>query len=205
MPIIISFILTLSAVSTSIVSAQIIATENLKNGDIIFQTSRSGQSRAIQLATGSRYSHMGIIFFKRNQPFVLEAIGRVSYTPLSAWIKRGYQQKFVIKRVRNTVLTVDNAVSIRLLNEAKQFVGKPYDLLFEWSDKKIYCSELVWKIYYRATKLKIGPQKKLSDFNLTHPIVRKKLVERYGSKLPLHTPVISPADMFNSKLLKTIQ
>src|SRR5437867_163185 len=26
----------------------------------------------------------------------------------------------------------------------------PYDLTFEWSDDKIYCSELVWKVYERA-------------------------------------------------------
>jgi len=32
------------------------------NGDIIFQTSRSSQSKAIQLATNSKYSHMGIIY-----------------------------------------------------------------------------------------------------------------------------------------------
>lgn len=32
-----------------------------KNGDIIFQTSKSNQSKAIQLATDSKYSHMGII------------------------------------------------------------------------------------------------------------------------------------------------
>lgn len=33
----------------------------LKDGDIIFQTSLSGQSKAIQAATGSPYSHCGII------------------------------------------------------------------------------------------------------------------------------------------------
>jgi hypothetical protein len=32
-----------------------------RNGDIIFHTSRSAQSVAIQLATQSRYSHMGIV------------------------------------------------------------------------------------------------------------------------------------------------
>ena len=32
-----------------------------QNGDIIFQTSQSAQSKAIQLATNSRYSHVGII------------------------------------------------------------------------------------------------------------------------------------------------
>ena len=33
-----------------------------KEGDIIFQISRSTQSKAIQAATGSRYSHCGILF-----------------------------------------------------------------------------------------------------------------------------------------------
>ena len=33
----------------------------LKNGDLIFHTSQSSQSQAIQIATNSKYSHMGII------------------------------------------------------------------------------------------------------------------------------------------------
>lgn len=32
--------------------------EEIKSGDIIFQTSKSNQSKAIQLATHSKYSHM---------------------------------------------------------------------------------------------------------------------------------------------------
>ncbi|HRG10273.1 MAG TPA: peptidoglycan peptidase, partial [Cyclobacteriaceae bacterium] len=36
--------------------------QTLKSGDIIFQTSQSSQSKAIQLATRSEYSHMGIIY-----------------------------------------------------------------------------------------------------------------------------------------------
>ena len=37
------------------------AKNTFQNGDIIFQSLRSGQSDAIQLATHSRYSHCGII------------------------------------------------------------------------------------------------------------------------------------------------
>lgn len=33
---------------------------NLQNGDIIFQDSTSSQSKAIKLATHSKYSHMGL-------------------------------------------------------------------------------------------------------------------------------------------------
>ena len=35
---------------------------NLHEGDIIFQTSKSSQSKAILMATHSKYSHMGIVY-----------------------------------------------------------------------------------------------------------------------------------------------
>ena len=43
---------------------QIDTFENLQTGDIIFQTSNSNQSKAIQLATHSKYSHVGILYKK---------------------------------------------------------------------------------------------------------------------------------------------
>lgn len=42
----------------------------VQNGDIIFQTSLSSQSLAIQKATHSPYSHMGIIILKNGKPYV---------------------------------------------------------------------------------------------------------------------------------------
>ena len=73
----------------------------LKDGDLIFQTSHSPQSRAIQLATRSPYSHMGIIIHRNGNPFVYEAAATVSYTPLAEWIARGVKGKYVVKRLKN--------------------------------------------------------------------------------------------------------
>ena len=42
--------------------------DKLRNGDSIFQETASAQSRAIQLATHSRYSHVGIVYFKKGKP-----------------------------------------------------------------------------------------------------------------------------------------
>ena len=39
----------------------------LQDGDLIFQTSQSSQSKAIQLATKSKFSHMGMIYIKDNK------------------------------------------------------------------------------------------------------------------------------------------
>jgi hypothetical protein len=63
--------------------------EQLRDGDIIFQTSRSELSIPIQKATHSRYSHMGIVFLRDGNPYVYEAIKTVEYTPLGRWIARG--------------------------------------------------------------------------------------------------------------------
>ena len=58
----------------------------LRDGDIIFHTSRSAQSAAIQRATHSPYSHMGVVLYRDGKPFVFEAIATVRYTPLANWI-----------------------------------------------------------------------------------------------------------------------
>ena len=83
----------------------------------------------------------------------------------------------------------------------EKYRGKSYDIYFEWSDDKIYCSELVWKIYKEAANVEIGELEKLSDFDLNHKIVKAKMKERYGSHIPMNEKVISPAAMFASDKL----
>ncbi len=73
----------------------------LQDGDIVFQTSLSSQSVAVQRATGSRWSHMGVIVLRDGRPWVLEAIATVRYTPLPEWIARGAGHHFVAKRLRD--------------------------------------------------------------------------------------------------------
>lgn len=176
----------------------------VQDGDIIFQTSLSAQSQAIQKATRSPYSHMGVILYKDGKPFVFEAVATVRYTPLAKWIARGKDGHFVVKRLSKAQPVFTPANLDRLHAVARTFEGKSYDLTFEWSDQRIYCSELVWKLYQRAIGIEIGQQQRLRDFKLDEPAVQAKLKERYGDRVPLDEPVISPAAMFNSKLLQVV-
>lgn len=180
-------------------------TEKIKNGDIIFQTSKSSQSKAIQIATNSKYSHMGIIYVNNGDFFVFEAIQLVKLTPLNKWINRGENGHYVIKRLENADLILTNSTLTKMKKIGEQFKGKPYDVYFEWSNEKIYCSELVWKIYEQATGIKIGQLEQLSDFDLTNDIVKTKMKERYGDNIPMGEKVISPAAMFNSDKLITVE
>ena len=172
------------------------------DGDIIFQSSQSNQSKAIEQATNSPYSHVGIIFIKNGKPYVFEAASKVIYTPLDKWINRGKNKTYVIKRLKNHPLSQQEITSLKQV--AHKFENKPYDIWFGWDDKYIYCSELVWKIYNRALKLKIGQLQTIKDFNLSSPAVKQKLKQRYGDKIPYQETVISPVAMFNSPLLITV-
>jgi len=176
----------------------------VRDGDLIFQTSRSSQSLAIQRATGSPYSHMGLIFIRDGQPYVFEAVATVRLTPLDRWIARGEGHHFVVKRLRSADTVLDSGGINRLHTAALRLAGRPYDLTFEWSDERIYCSELVWKAYDRGLGIDIGALQTLRDFKLTDPIVQAKMRERYGDTVPFNEPVISPVAMFRSNLLVTV-
>jgi len=173
----------------------------LRDGDLVFQTSRSGQSVAIQRATHSPWSHMGVVLMRGGQPFVFEAGASVRYTPLGRWAARGEGGTYAVRRLKQPLTPTQTA---KLHGAAGRFAGRPYDLYFEWSDERIYCSELVWKLYRDALGVEIGARQQLREFDLTDPVVRAKMRERYGDHVPLKEPVISPAAMYDSPLLETI-
>ena len=178
--------------------------EQLRDGDILFQTSQSEQSIAIQKATRSPYSHMGIVFFRNGSPHVYEAIKTVQYTPLRKWVDRGEGGRYVAKRLREADRILTSQAVKKLLQAGAKFQGKPYDSYFEWSDKRVYCSELVWKIYDRGIGVRVGRLQKVRDLDLSEPIVKTEIKERYGNKVPLEETVISPGEMFSSELLVTV-
>ncbi len=181
------------------------AADGVRDGDIVFHTSKSGQSVAIQRATSSPYSHMGLVVFRGGEPFVFEASATVRFTPMRAWIERGEGHRYVVKRLRDADSRLTSEVVKKMHAIARKLEGKKYDLTFEWSDDRMYCSELVWKVYERALGVEIGSLQKLREFRLKDPVVRAKLRERYGANVPLDEPVISPATMFGSAELETVE
>lgn len=178
--------------------------KKLKSGDIIFQTSKSQQSKAIQLATHSKYSHVGIVYVENDRILVYEAVQPVKLTPLSEWINRGEKKHFVVKRLKESDKYLTNSNLMNMKSIGEKYIGKNYDIYFEWSNDKIYCSELVWKIYKEAIGIEIGNLQTLKEFDLENEIVKEIMQKRYGETIPLNEKVISPSEMFNSDKLVTI-
>lgn len=181
-----------------------VLSDKVQNGDIIFQTSKSNQSKAIQLATKSKYSHMGIIYKIEGQLYVYEAIQPVKLTLLKDWIARGENGHFVIKRLKNADKILIPATLHKMKQVGEQYKGKSYDIYFEWSDDKMYCSELVWKIYKEGANVEIGQLEQLSDFDIKNKVVQQKMKDRYGNNIPLNEKVIAPSQMFNSSKLEMV-
>src|SRR6185436_16011838 len=124
-------------------------------------------------------SHMGMILHRAGKAYVLEASASVRYTALSAWIARGVGGHYTVKRLRDVTQRITPATRQRAQAVIAPLLGKPYDLTFEWSDQRMYCSELVWKIYERTLGVKLGELQKLREFDLTDAAVRAKMRERY--------------------------
>ncbi|MDR0510708.1 MAG: YiiX family permuted papain-like enzyme [Rikenellaceae bacterium] len=179
--------------------------EGLQEGDVIFQRSQSSQSEAIRLATGSEWSHCGLMARgEGGRWYVFEAVQPVKLTPLDEWVARGRGGKYVVRRLRDdSLLTPARLQKMREI--ATGWTGRSYDMAFEWSDERLYCSELVWKIYRRAVGIEVGQLQTLGDLDLTAPAVKTKLRERYGAQIPYDQKVITPAAIFDSEALVTVK
>ncbi|MCC9064361.1 YiiX family permuted papain-like enzyme [Flavobacterium piscisymbiosum] len=176
----------------------------IQDGDIIFQTSESNQCEAVRIATNSKFSHCGLIYNINGNWFVFEAVQPVKLTRFEDWINHGKDHKYVVKRLKNADAILTPAILQKMKDYSQKFMGKEYDAYFDWSDTRIYCSELVWKIYKNGANIELSKLKQLKDFNLTDPRVQKIVKERYGNDIPLEEKVVAPVDLVDSDLLKTV-
>ena len=150
-----------------------------QNGDLIFQTSASKQSYAIMWASKSLYSHVGIVEVSGNKKYVIEAISKVSRTPLEKWIQRGRLKRYSVYRDASLSEEIRN----KIVTTAKTYLGKPYDIFFTSYNQEIYCSELVYLVYQKL-HLSSGQMQKVKTLDVNNSIV-KKLVEQRWRRHPV--------------------
>jgi len=171
-----------------------------KNGDIIFQTSTSRQSQLLETTTNSKYTHVGIIVKDSNKFYVAEASSKVKITPLDKFIAKGKDHKYMVLRSDE----VNETKFSKMKSFVKKFLGKNYDLKFQWDDDEMYCSELVWKAYDHAG-IKLSETKTFEDFNVSSPIARKEILKRFKNSIfSLDETVVAPVDIANNKDLKVV-
>lgn len=180
-----------------------ISRSGFRDGDIIFQSSDSRQCQAIKIATHSDISHCGLLISEGGKWYVLEAVEPVQLISLPAFIGRDPQQHYTVKRLKNEFLPKQDAFE-KMLAEGKRWIGKHYDIYFNWSGSELYCSELVWKLYHNVPGIDLCNLRRLKDFDLSSPLVKEMMNERYGNKIPYDESVVAPSDIFNSEKLEMV-
>jgi hypothetical protein len=183
--------------------AQAAETSRLQEGDIVFSSSKRGQGEAIIAATGSPYTHCGIVFEKDGKMIVLEAVQPVGIVSLERFISLSEPGTFTAKRLKTTVTP---ALYQKARTWAQQQMGRNYDARFLWDDTNLYCSELVWKIYQKAG-VELCPPRKFRDYDLEKPAVKKIIQQRFGGmdRVPMDEKVVAPSDIAGSAHLMEIK
>ncbi len=144
------------------------------DGDLIFQNSRSAQSAAIFSATGSPFTHMGIIVKLAGGLVVLEAGPTVREVPLASWIASGADGAFAVYRMDG----LDDHQRAAIVAAARSYAGRPYDLFFDFAGEAIYCSELPY-LAFGAAGISIGKVQSVSELNLGAAAAQALIKERW--------------------------
>ena len=166
-------------------------------GDIVFQQSTSRQARVIREVTGSPWTHVGVVLEHDGERMVLEAVEPVRWTRLEDWVARGRARRVAIRRLR-TPPTAEQLEALERLGES--WVGRGYDLRFEWSDARMYCSELVFKLFRDAMGIRLVEPQRWRDLRLT-PRARRLARRRLGRLPPRDGRIVSPAALLASPML----
>jgi uncharacterized protein YycO len=196
--------LALSVCATLIIGCQPSCDTVLKPGDVLFQDLASRQGVAVKLATGSEYTHCGILFEQGGKQVVMEAVGPVRMIPLADWIAQGVDSRYVVKRLDTLYGYLTPKALAQMKAVGSTYLGRPYDAAFNWSDDELYCSELVWKVYYEGFGLPLCELRRLGSYNFSHPEVAAQARERYGDSIPGDEPVVAPSDLFESERLRLV-
>ena len=181
---------------TETLTAQTEPIKEVREGDVIFQTSQSQQSPLIQIATRSKISHCGIIVMKNGKPYVLETLKTLVVTPLDKFIARGEDGKYWLKRSKKENIKIKYG----------SYLGKPYDLAFKFDNDKFYCSELIYDIYKNQLGIELCEPKKVSDYLILGtdqlPQIEKAMKKRGIIK---EQYAVAPVDIFESDYLESVQ
>ena len=170
--------------------------EDVREGDVIFQTSLSQQSPLIKMGTRSTITHCGVVVMKDGKPYVLETQKTLVLTPLKKFIARGKDSKYWHKRPK-----LDN-IKIKY----SSYLGKPYDLAFKFDNGKFYCSELIYDVYLNQLGIELCKPKTIDNYLIlgSHRIPKiKRAMKKRG--ITMEQYAVAPVDVFNSKELRFVK
>lgn len=145
-----------TVINASVYTSLPIDSTLLQNGDLIFRRGISFVSNLVlEHDSETPYSHVGLIFFEEDHPFVIHAVPDESETeidyikkdPLNIFLRSDRASAYAITRYNNE----------KVASAASRFAKNLYmskiifDDAFSLKDtSKLYCTEMVWQAFKHA-------------------------------------------------------
>lgn len=191
--------------------------DTLRTGDLIFvgipqdySLDPDSMSSAISDATGIgdlNLIHVAIAEVGTDTTWIIDATIRhgVDRHPLDTFLrdftlKDGSMPVFIVKRLK------DSKMAEQFVENAKQFLGRPYDVWFSPENEAMYCSELVRDSYRTADGTYIFDAKPMNFKNAEgeFPVYWQQLFDLIGQSIPQDEPGTNPQDMSGAPVLTEV-
>ena len=173
-----------------------------REGDLVFQALPLDVDliQAIEGITQSHYSHVGVLHLRKGKWTVIEACASgVIYTPFEKWEKIGRNGRWAVYRLKPKY----RPHIPKFLKNLHSHAGKPYDFKYEFTDDKLYCSELVFHAWKKTTHKNMGKLENVLSLNWKP---YQATIEKYNQG-PLPTTgriLISPISLSRAKQLERV-
>ena len=189
----------------------------IKTGDLLFvgipgdySLDESEMDGAISASTGTtslNLIHVAILEVGKDTTWIIDATIKhgVDRHPIDTMFKEftlkdGSQPTYIVKRLK------DSRKAAQYVENAKKFIGRPYDVWFSPDNEAMYCSELVRDSYRTPDGDYLFDAKPMNFKNASgeFPVYWQQLFALIGQEIPQDIPGTNPQDMSEAIVLKTV-
>ncbi len=213
------FFVVMAALAVLTLSCTRNAETTLRTGDLVFVSIPSdydlnadSMSGAIGASTAQGSSqmkiHVAILEVQGDSIWIIDATIKhgVDRYPLDTFLtdftlKDGSLPVFEVLRPN-----VEAAQAAAFVENAKSYIGQPYDLHFRPDNGAMYCSELVYNAYVTATGEHLFAEVPMNwkDANGEIPLYWQELFAMLGEEVPQGVPGTNPQEMALEPCLKKL-
>jgi len=186
----------------------------LNEGDLLFQDSDCGPfCEAIEKVTfgykGSKFSHIGMLIKDKEGLKVMEAISAgVVLTPIDSFINRSFDIDNKPKVMVGRLKPANQVLIPRAIDFIYRKMKRDYDDVFDITNDKYYCSELIYDAFKSANNnIPIFALKPMTfkdpETKITFPIW-EEYFEDLNYPIPEGAPGINPGGISTSKFIDIV-
>lgn len=191
-----------------------------QSGDLVFvgipvnySLERGSMSEAISAATSDSTElnliHVAILEVRADSSWIIDATIKrgVDRHPLDTFIKDFTLKDGSLPEFRLMRPAVSRREAEKFVENAKKYLGQPYDVSFLPDNGAMYCSELVYNSYVTAEGKHLFSEAPMNfmDKDGNMPQYWTQLFARIGEEVPQGIPGTNPQKMATEKILSPLE